>query len=178
MRFESKYKVPNSEALAPTEAVVYVPLEVRTDAKGSRGVFAKGPIAEGTIIGRDGGTVVTSTADAPIRNVAVLIGEGLLLAPADYAHLEPLWFLNHSCNSNVARVGGLVYIAKRGIAAGEELTLDYSPLISEHGDWKMNCECGAVDCRKVITSKDWQKPELQQKLWREWLPFIQEKIRK
>jgi|GEM_PF-881573 len=178
MKFESKFKVPNSEALAPTEPEIYVPVEVRTDSRGSRGLFAREAIAEATIIGRDGGTVVTSTADAPIRTVAVLIGPGLLLAPNDYDNLEPLWFINHSCDSNAARIGGLVYVAKRNIAANEEITLDYSPLISEHGDWKLQCECGSANCRKMITSKDWQNPELQQKLWPEWLPFIQEKIRR
>lgn len=177
MRFKSKFKVPNSEALAPAEAVIYVPLEVRSDSKGEKGVFAMEAMVKGTVVGRDGGTVVTSTEDAPRRNVAVLIDENLLLAPADYDNLESLWFLNHSCDSNLARIGGLVYVTKRDIAAGEELTIDYAPLISEHGEWRMNCECGAPGCRKVITGRDWQKPELQKSLWSEWLPFIQRKIK-
>lgn len=176
MRFDSKFKVAHSETLAPTEATVYVPVEVRTEANGSRGLFAKRSLRAGTVLGRDGGTIVTSTADAPRRNVAVVVGPGLLLAPSDYDNLNELCFINHSCNSNLARIGGLVYVVKRDIAAGEEITLDYAPLVSDHDDWKMSCACGSPDCRKVITSRDWQKPELQSKLWNEWLPFIQEMI--
>jgi hypothetical protein len=28
---------------------------------------------------------------------------------------------------------------------------------------KMECRCGAATCRKIVTGKDWQKPELQEK---------------
>jgi hypothetical protein len=49
----------------------------------------------------------------------------------------------------------------RDIAAGEELTHDWATTDDE--DYRMECRCGATTCRKIVTGKDWQKPELQKK---------------
>ena len=36
----------------------------------------------------------------------------------------------------------------RDIRAGEELLWDYD--MSEDSDWRMECRCGSVSCRKII----------------------------
>ncbi len=69
-------------------------------------------------------------------------------------YIDPIYpyvCINHRCDPNLA-VGndGVTYIALRDISAGEELTFDYS--ISEHTDWEMDCNCGSINCRKVIRS--------------------------
>ena len=53
-------------------------------------------------------------------------------------------------------------VARRGIAPGEELTLDYA-LFEEDEDFTMpwECICGSPICRKRITGRDWRLPELQ-----------------
>ena len=59
-------------------------------------------------------------------------------------------YINHSCEPNlIARVnGGHIFLtSKRRIAAGEELTFDYS---IEDGDQDMPCTCGAESCRGLI----------------------------
>ncbi len=28
-------------------------------------------------------------------------------------------------------------------------------------DWRMTCQCGAADCRGVITGQDWRLPAVQ-----------------
>lgn len=56
---------------------------------------------------------------------------------------------NHSCDPNCfSRVlrGHMIFFARRAIAAGEELTLDYTP--SQHPDRR--CTCGAANCRGVM----------------------------
>ena len=52
-------------------------------------------------------------------------------------------------------------MAMRDIEVGEELTHDWAT--TDDDDYEMECKCGALSCRKIITGKDWQKSELQQK---------------
>jgi uncharacterized protein len=58
-------------------------------------------------------------------------------------------YINHSCEPNCfSRVthGRMLFFALRDIAAGEELTLDYTP--SQHPGRR--CTCGAAKCRGVM----------------------------
>lgn len=58
-------------------------------------------------------------------------------------------YINHSCAPNCfSRVtrGHMLFYALRDIAAGEELTLDYTP--SQHPG--RPCTCGAPNCRGVM----------------------------
>ena len=129
------------------------------------------------MIGLEGGFVVTSVDDVPKGLAyAAKFDEGLFLAPSDYSKLDFLAYLNHSCDSNVARIGGLLYIAKKDIPAGGELTIDYAPLVTDVENWKLECLCGVKSCRKTITSDDWKNSAIAKKLWNEWLPYVQKKI--
>ncbi len=78
------------------------------------------------------------------------VGPDLFLPP--YGGLDD--FTNHSCEPNCGlRVdaSGFDMIALRDIAAGEELTYDYSTH-QEHPEEDMLCCCGAASCRGVIRS--------------------------
>ena len=58
-------------------------------------------------------------------------------------------YINHSCDPNCfSRVmhGHMLFFARRDIARGEELTLDYTP--SQHPGRR--CTCGAANCRGVM----------------------------
>ena len=62
--------------------------------------------------------------------------------------------INHSCDPNLRVVilkGHILYISKRPIRKGEELTVDYR--FSDKFD-KVKCKCGAKNCRGVINIKD------------------------
>ncbi len=52
---------------------------------------------------------------------------------------------NHSCEANTAYTG-LNVLARRDIAAGEELTLDYHELLDSESE-AFDCRCGARSCR-------------------------------
>jgi SET domain-containing protein len=59
-------------------------------------------------------------------------------------------YINHSCDPNLRASivkGHILYISKRKIAAGEELTVDYnfSRKIED-----VPCRCGALKCRGTI----------------------------
>jgi hypothetical protein len=104
------------------------------------------------------------------------IADDLILAPISEAEFEDvMMFLNHSCEPNVGIQGQIVFVAMRDIAAGEELTLDYATI--DHDTEPMPCRCGAAGCRQLITGRDWQKPELQQKYGSYFAWYLLEKIR-
>ncbi len=56
---------------------------------------------------------------------------------------------NHSCDANCG-FDGLNMVARRAIALGEELTLDYAEFMNEQSD-PFECNCGAAQCRGTIT---------------------------
>jgi hypothetical protein len=62
-------------------------------------------------------------------------------------------YANHSCDPNsgiVKDARGLKLVALRPIAAGEEVTHDYSTLLGADDVWTMRCNCGAAKCRRVV----------------------------
>jgi uncharacterized protein len=61
--------------------------------------------------------------------------------------------INHSCNPNLYSLifkGHILYMSKREIRRGEELTVDYR--FSEKIE-RMPCHCGAPNCRGTINLK-------------------------
>jgi uncharacterized protein len=57
---------------------------------------------------------------------------------------EPVCYLNHACEPNAIHTSSEVR-ARRAIAAGEEITVDYRLNAYDDGDvWRMTCECGAM----------------------------------
>jgi hypothetical protein len=72
--------------------------------------------------------------------------------------------INHSCapNAGLRFAGGTVtLIAVREIAAGEEITWDYSTTLAE-SNWHMICQCRSADCRRVIGNFSTLAPERQE----------------
>lgn len=62
-------------------------------------------------------------------------------------------FANHSCNPNtglIKRGRKLIIKAIAPIAAGDELTHDYSTFIGKDDVWTMRCNCGEENCRGVV----------------------------
>jgi len=62
--------------------------------------------------------------------------------------------INHSCTPNLyssIRKGHILYMSKRLIVPGEELTVDYR--FSDKVD-PVRCRCGAPECRGVINFKE------------------------
>ena len=70
-------------------------------------------------------------------------------------------YLNHSCDPNLRVRGEITFVAMRDIRAGEELTHDW--VMTDDDDYSVECNCGAPNCRKILTGKDWQRPDLQKR---------------
>ncbi|MGH2588714.1 MAG: SET domain-containing protein [Dehalococcoidia bacterium] len=146
-----------------------------------RGLFAVEPIAAGEIVAIKGGHIIDRQT---LREHAELIGaadiqiaDGLYLAPLTPAEVEPvMMYLNHSCEPNVGIQGNIVFVAMRDVAAGEELVMDYA-MFDDYPDEAMTCRCGTASRRGVITGKDWQRPELQEKYGPYFSAYLLAKMR-
>lgn len=63
-------------------------------------------------------------------------------------------YINHCCDPNIRTVitkGHILYVSKRPIRKGEELTVDYH---FEKDIEEVKCKCGASNCRGTINLKE------------------------
>jgi SET domain-containing protein len=147
------------------------------------GLFAREAIAEGTVVVRLGGRLVTSVALAELIDAAdadprapyvdtITVEEDahLVLPPGTAAH-----FGNHSCDPNLWHVGPYELAARRPILAGEELTLDYATSSGADG-FTLDCRCGSHRCRGQVTGDDWRRTDLQRRYRGHWTPALQQRI--
>ncbi len=131
------------------------PFEMRGNAIAGYGIVATRPIAAGEVVFRGEERphrIVTrrhvertwSAADqALFRHYAVPISDQVyVIWDDDPSSWAPQ---NHSCDANTG-YEGLDVVARRAIAAGEELTLDYHELLDEASE-AFECRCGAPSCR-------------------------------
>jgi hypothetical protein len=139
-------------------------VEKRESGIEGRGLFAQRAISQGELVTVKGGTVMTrAERDAlePVMGPAdIQIEDDLFIGPVTPETREDgMMCLNHSCAPNVGLRGQISFVAMRDIAAGEELTFDYAT--GDDDDWEMTCCCGSESCRRVVTGKDWRKPDVQ-----------------
>ncbi|HLG62002.1 MAG TPA: SET domain-containing protein-lysine N-methyltransferase [Ktedonosporobacter sp.] len=153
--------------------------EVRPSATQGTGMFASQPIRKGEVVVRLGGMVMTEEEfqryilTVPRYN-AIQIGEGLHLVDLPTSPGG----MNHCCDANLWMSDEVTVVARRDIAAGEELTQDYA-LYTAIPTWSMQpCRCGTPVCRQVITGNDWQLPDVQARYRDHFSPFLNERIRR
>lgn len=82
-----------------------------------------------------------------------LSDEIYLLWSRDPAEWMPL---RHACDPN-AWLDGLDLVARRAIAPGEEITVDYATFHNEIME-EFVCTCGGPECRGVIRGTDYREP--------------------
>lgn len=130
-------------------------LDVRPVRNG-KGIIALRAFAPGEVICQIKGKVVTGDEVWRYWATEPRLGENCFRYDADH-YLNPEGeigaFANHSCNPNagIVKTGRrLMLKAVRAIAAGDEVTHDYSTLLGADDVWTMKCNCGEANCRKVI----------------------------
>jgi SET domain-containing protein len=87
--------------------------------------------------------------------------------------------LNHSCDANAWLDGEVALVARRAIAAGEEITLDQGTwnFDDEAYVWdRPHCACGMPLCRKTLTNDDWRLPDVQARYRGHFHPHLQRMI--
>jgi hypothetical protein len=154
--------------------------EVRESPIHGRGLFAVAKIDKGEIVAVKGGHIVDRETlrleiTPRLGPVEIQIGDDLYIAPVTAEERElSMLYSNHSCDANTGMRGEITFVAMRGIAAGEELTHDWA--ITDDDDYSVECKCGAPVCRKILTGKDWQRPELREKYAGYFSAYLAEKI--
>jgi len=130
-----------------------------------RGLFATADIAKDEIVAAKGGHIVNREVlrrqiTPRLGPVEIQIGDDLFIAPVTDEEREgSMLYSNHSCDANLGLRGEITFVAMRDIRAGEELTHDWA--MTDDDDYSVECNCGAPKCRKILTGKDWQRPDLQ-----------------
>jgi SET domain-containing protein len=160
--------------LSPKTAVKTSPIQ-------GKGLFASEPICKGEIVCIKGGHIFNrqklQEISPSLGPAEIQIAEALFIGPLKEEEREgSMIFSNHSCDPNIGVQGQIVFVAMRDIDAGEELTHDWAT--TDDDIYEMECNCGADNCRKVITGQDWRRRELQEK-YRGFISWhLLEKIRR
>jgi hypothetical protein len=138
--------------------------KVRESKIHGRGLFAESAIAKDEIVAVKGGHIVdgkTLREKITLRlgPVEIQIDDDLFIAPVTEEERElSMLYSNHSCDPNLGMRGEITFVAMRDVSAGEELTHDWA--MTDDDDYSMECNCGAANCRRILTGKDWQRPDL------------------
>jgi len=154
--------------------------EIRESAIHGRGLFATGGITKGEIVAVKGGHIVDRNTlrekITPVLGAAeIQIGDDLFIAPVSNEERElSMLYSNHSCDPNLGMRGEITFVAMRDIRAGEELTHDWA--MTDDDDYSVECKCGAPDCRKILTGKDWRRPDLQKRYTGHFSAYLARKI--
>lgn len=153
--------------------------EKRQSRTHGRGLFAMQEIAKGEVVAVKGGYIMTiedwAAVESSIGPAEIHVSDGLVIAPKSKEEYESsMMHLNHSCEPNVGVEGQIVFVTMRNVKPNEELVIDYAMI--DDSDGEMKCHCGAASCRKLITGRDWRKPELQRKYQGYFSAYLQKKF--
>lgn len=145
------------------------------------GLFTSRPFSKGELLIVWGGIVFTRAdieSGKGRRHTIVAIDEGLYLANPAEKNPDIDDFVNHSCNPNIWMRDAISIEAARDILAGEELVADYAIWLDDP-EYVMNkpCNCGAPWCRRRITGRDWLLPEVQERNYPHFSPFLNRRIK-
>jgi hypothetical protein len=154
-------------------------IEVRQSPIHGHGLFATDDFVRGEIVMVKGGHIVhraqLAEINAQLGPVEIQIADDLFIAPVTAEEREgSMLYSNHSCDANLGMCGNIIFVARRGIGAGEELTHDWCT--TDDDSYSVECKCGSANCRKVVTGKDWQKPELQRRYSGYFSWYLQQKM--
>ncbi len=153
---------------------------MRNSPISGRGLFAAAPIEKGRVVMRLGGRLISAaelgalllTSSAYVDTLTIDEDVHLVLPRGTKVH-----YGNHSCDPNLWHSGAYEIVARRAIAVGEEVTVDYGTQAGAPG-FSMVCSCAAPLCRAVVTSDDWRLPKLQDIYAGHWVPALEERIRR
>lgn len=157
--------------------------ECRASPTHGIGSLARAPIRAGEVVEIVGGVVMTEEEFRAFQQThsrvnAIQIGEELhLVERAEVTEQRQGGSLNHSCDSNLWMADEVTLVARRDIAVNDELTIDYA-LFTAQPDWKLEhpCKCGAPVCRQTVTGNDWRLPDVQQRYFPHFSPFLNRRI--
>ena len=131
-------------------------LMIRSSAIHAAGCYTTTPIRKGARVAEyTGYPMRKQDADTCYEGAIVTylfgLGDGSMVIDGHSMAM----FINHSCRPNceTEEIDGRVWVrALRNIAAGEEITYDYS--LYDGGEDEARCNCGAKKCRGTMYSSE------------------------
>jgi SET domain-containing protein len=145
---------------------------VKESEQHGKGVFASTHIRAGEPILGFGGPL-RHRSEVDFNDYHLQVDDQHYLGPSRLADD----YVNHSCEPNAGFGEGLVLVALRDIAQGEEITWDYSTAIDEPNFEGFVCRCSAPRCRGLVASYRHLPGQLQAALWPRLLPYLKRKYR-
>lgn len=156
-------------------------------AQVQKGVFALRPVKKGTLLAVFGGKTVSFEdaakleASRPGYPYLLQVESSLWQIPHHLDRPDAPDFINHSCAPNAGMADSTQLVALRDIEAGEEITLDYAMInngaAAAWGGDNFRCGCGAGKaCRGWVTARDWERKDVQDRLWPYFSPFVLRKV--
>ena len=142
------------------------------------GLFATQPIKQGEVVWRLDPDDSAYTArqvrglSGEIRRYLFQHGDRYIFTRDDSR------FMNHSCDPNAWYEGDVAMVARRDIAAGEEVCWDYGTSEVEppyRCSWR--CGCGSPECRKHISDRDCLKKNFQERYRGHLTTWVEDYIR-
>jgi len=130
-----------------------------------KGLVASAPIRSGEVVWTmdDGGRRVpcAEVATWPPEEQEAFHWVAYQCSDSEMAVCEGIErYMNHSCDPNTWWADDRTLVARRGIAAGEEVTYDYATT-EIAVEWAMACACGSLHCRGLVTNHDYLDPAWQ-----------------
>ena len=171
----------------PKESWINPKIRLRRSNLHGKGMFARKPIKEGEVVLIWGesykGKRSEYTDDKKKAMSAKKNGKLVLQYDENLWSIEERgagddYFINHSCDSSLWFNDAFTLAVRQPIRAGEEVTLDYALFETDDYKSKWVCRCGSLNCRKVITGHDWQRPDVQQRYKGHFTPLINKQIAK
>ncbi|MGZ3582493.1 MAG: SET domain-containing protein [Ktedonobacterales bacterium] len=144
-------------------------IALRASPRGGYGLFASAPIRAGENVLVWGGASYTDEAGA---QEAVRAGKAVMQWDAGVYSVatdddDSAFKINHGCDPNVWMQDAFRLVARRDIAAGDELLADYAL-------WE--CHCGSALCRTRITGRDWRLLDLRERYRGHFSPVLEGRI--
>ncbi len=156
--------------------------EARKSPIHGTGVFAKEKIKKGEVVAVLGGVIVPKWEIEEywkkMGHVGIQINDDFYIVPTTREELDQVGVFNHSCDPNIGFRDSLTLVAIRDIEPGEELVFDYAFSESNPRYPPFKCNCGSPNCRGWITPDDWKRPEIWEKYFDYFSPYLKEKIKK
>ena len=153
-------------------------IDIRETPPKGKGMFAREAIAAGEVVVLWGGEFV----DGEGASKAHAAGKRTMqwdddLFSIDNGREDPAYLINHSCDANVWMEDAFTLTAKRPIAAGDEITVDYALFVADEeyvSRWE--CRCGSSGCRGRVTGRDWESAAVQGKYRGHFSPLLNKRI--
>lgn len=167
-----RHDVPESPWISPR-------VEHRPSPGKGHGLFAVEPIPAGEVVLAWGGESYTDAdgaAEARAEGLGTMQWDEDLFS-RETPELPVAFAINHACDPDVWMRDTFTLTARRDIASGEELTLDYAMIPSEPGDradWE--CRCGSPFCRGRITGNDWEREDLRIRYAGHFCPWLNRRM--